>query len=111
LLNLTCYVIDKKALFCQLTKNFPQALKAKCMAGLQNSLQKPKRRARSSSRYKRSETFRLVKGAQDAGLTVRGLEVDPATGVLRVLVGGGAEAVTNPWDEVLPDAADKKRSA
>jgi hypothetical protein len=57
------------------------------MAKSRNSLQKPKQRARSSSRYKRSETFRLVKGAMDAGLTVRGLEVDPATGALRVLVG------------------------
>jgi hypothetical protein len=48
----------------------------------------PKRQpTRGFSRYKRSETFRLVKGAMDAGLTVRGLEVDPVTGALRVLVG------------------------
>ena len=50
----------------------------------------PSRRppTRGFSRYKRSETSRLLKGAMDAGLTVRGLEVDPVTGALRVLVGG-----------------------
>ena len=46
-----------------------------------------RRRTRGPSRYKRSETSRLLKGAIDAGLTVRGLEVDPVTGALRVLVG------------------------
>ncbi len=47
----------------------------------------PKRRPRGLTRYKRSETARLLKGAIDAGLTVRGIEVDPVTGALRVLVG------------------------
>jgi hypothetical protein len=42
-------------------------------------------RTRGASRYKRSETSRLLRGAIDAGLTVRGLEVDPATGTLRLL--------------------------
>jgi hypothetical protein len=32
-----------------------------------------------------------VKGALDAGLTVRGLEVDPVTGALRVLTGSGKD--------------------
>jgi hypothetical protein len=65
------------------------------------------RRRRSPSRYKRSETSRLLRGAIDAGLTVRGLEVDPVTGALRVLVGKGDEPDDsgNPWDEVLTDAA------
>ena len=49
----------------------------------------PKQRARSFSRYKRSETARLLKGVADAGHTVRGVEVDPDTGVLRVLVEPG----------------------
>ena len=48
--------------------------------------QPPKRRPRGLTRYKRSETARLVKGAMDAGLTVRGLEADPVTGTVRVLV-------------------------
>ena len=46
-----------------------------------------KRRMRGFSRYKRSETSRLVRGVMDAGLPVRGIEVDPTTGTLRVLVG------------------------
>ena len=46
---------------------------------------------RGLSRYKRSETARLLKGALDAGLTVRGLEVDPVSGALRVLVESGKD--------------------
>jgi hypothetical protein len=47
-------------------------------------LSKPRAR-RSFTRYKRSETARLIRAAADAGHTVRGLEVDPVTGVLRLL--------------------------
>jgi hypothetical protein len=53
----------------------------------QKPTQPPKRRPRGFSRYRRSETSRLIKGAMDAGLSVRGLEVDPVSGALRVLVG------------------------
>ena len=53
--------------------------------------QPPKQRTRGLSRYKRSETSRLVKGAIDAGLSVRGIEVDAVTGDLRVLVGQPGE--------------------
>jgi hypothetical protein len=44
----------------------------------------------------------LLKGAIDAGLTVRGIEVDPATGALRVLVGKPDEPDDdrNEWDAV-----------
>jgi hypothetical protein len=59
------------------------------MAKSQNPPQPSKQRTRGLSRYKRSETSRLLKGAIDAGLTVRGLEVDPVTGALRVLVEPG----------------------
>jgi hypothetical protein len=47
---------------------------------------KPRAR-RSFTRYKRSETARLIRGAEDAGYKVRGIEVDSDTGVLRVLIG------------------------
>jgi hypothetical protein len=57
------------------------------MAKSRASSQPRKQRARSFSRYKRSETTRLVKGVIDAGLPVHGIEVDPGTGKLRVLVG------------------------
>ena len=46
-----------------------------------------KRRPRGPSRYRRRETARLVRSVLDAGLTVRGVGVDPVTGALRVLVG------------------------
>jgi len=78
----------------------------------QNPTQPPKRRSRGQSRYRRSETARLVKGALDAGLTVRGLEADPETGVLRVLVDSSDAPGNsgNSWDEVL-DAKDTKRTS
>jgi hypothetical protein len=61
-----------------------------------------KQRTRGLSRYKRSETTRLLKGAMDAGLTVRGLEVDPVTGALRVLVGApGADAESDTPERIV----------
>jgi hypothetical protein len=75
----------------------------------QNPAQPPKRRPRGFSRYRRSETARLLKGAMDAGLPVRGFEVDPTTGVLRVLVGKPGESDSgNSWDEVI-NAENTKR--
>jgi hypothetical protein len=78
----------------------------------QTPTQPPKQRTRGLSRYKRSETRRLLKGAADAGLTVRGLEVDAVTGDLRVLVGKPGEPSdnSNSWDEVL-NVEDAKRPA
>jgi hypothetical protein len=55
----------------------------------QNPTLRPTQRTRGFSRYKRSETSRLVRGVLDAGLSVRGVEVDPVTGALRVLVEPG----------------------
>jgi hypothetical protein len=57
------------------------------MAKARKTPQSKPQRTRGFSRYKRSETARLLKGVADAGHTVRGIEVDPVTGVLRVLVG------------------------
>jgi hypothetical protein len=51
-----------------------------------------KPRTRGLSRFKRSETARLLKGALDAGLPVRGLEADPVTGKYTVLVGAPTSA-------------------
>ena len=55
--------------------------------------QPAKQRQRGPSRYRRSETSRLLKGAADAGLTVRGIEIDAVTGDLRVLVSKPDEPV------------------
>jgi hypothetical protein len=70
-------------------------------------------RGRGGSRYRKTETKRLLKGAAEAGLVVRSFEVDPVTGVLRVFVGKPGEPgpAANPWDEVLTDAANQKRPA
>ena len=70
------------------------------------SPQPPKQRTRGASRYKSGETKRLLKGALDAGLTVRGLEVDPVTGALRVLVGNpGAPGDSTPSHSLERDDA------
>jgi hypothetical protein len=48
----------------------------------------PKPRAgRSPARFTRSEATRLLKGALNLGVPVRGIEVDTNTGALRVLFG------------------------
>jgi hypothetical protein len=59
----------------------------------QKPTQPPKRRPRGLTRHKRRETARLLRSTIDAGLTVRGVEVDPVTGALRVLVGKPDEPV------------------
>ena len=53
-----------------------------------------------------------AEGRFDAGLTVRGVEADPVTGALRVLVGkpGEPSDSSNSWDEVL-NVEDAKRPA
>ena len=66
--------------------------------------QPPKPRIRGPSRYKSGETKRLLKGALDAGLQVAGLEVDPVTGALRVLVGKSDE----PGSSLPKDAGNAK---
>jgi hypothetical protein len=55
------------------------------MAKSRKSLPK-QRRTRGRSRYRHTEITRLLKGAIGAGLKVRGLEADPDSGKLRVLV-------------------------
>ena len=50
-------------------------------------------------RTRKPSAARLLKGAIDAGLTVRGIELD-ATGTLRVLV-GNSEAPGNDLDSWL----------
>jgi len=82
------------------------------MAGSRTPKKPSKQRGRGPSRYKRSEATRLLKATTDAGLRVRGIEVDPITGVLRVLVGKPGEPSNggNSWDEVL-NAEDAKRAS
>ena len=57
----------------------------------QTPTQPLKRPPRGLTRHRRRETARLLRSAADAGLTVRGIEVDAVTGDLRVLVGKPGE--------------------
>jgi hypothetical protein len=50
------------------------------------------RRSRSASRFKRTEARRAIRAALDAGLPVRSVEVDPATGKINVIIGAPAPA-------------------
>jgi hypothetical protein len=72
------------------------------MTRSRNPSQPIKSRARSASRYKRSETSRLLKGAADAGLTVRSFEVDPVTGALRVFVSERDEPIEKVDQKARP---------
>ena len=78
----------------------------------QSPPQHSKRRPRGLTRHRRRETARLLRSTIDAGLTVRGIEVDPVTGALRVLVAKPGEPSdnSNSWDEVL-NVEDAKRPA
>ena len=55
----------------------------------------------SPKRTRKPSATRLLKGAIDAGLTVRGIELDSA-GTMRVLVGEPAEADLEPGDSGSP---------
>jgi len=68
--------------------------------------------ARGPNRFRKVEARRLIKGVQDAGLSVAGIEVDPR-GIIRVLTGqpAASDISANPWDEVLENAANQKRPA
>jgi hypothetical protein len=76
--------------------------------GAMRTSQKPKlpqtRRGRGPSKVKQTEMTKAVKATLAAGLPVRGIDVDPATGKITVMVGEPVEAkraTGNPWDEVL----------
>ena len=67
----------------------------------QSPPQPPKaRRPRGLTRHRRRETARLLRSTIDAGLTVRGIEVDPDSGALRVLVGEPDEPVETVEDQI-----------
>lgn len=78
------------------------------MINPQNPQQPPKQRPRSLSRFKRSETSRLLRSALDAGLPVRGVEVDPVTGKITVLVGKPDETVEPDVEKWLSKHAHQR---
>lgn len=64
--------------------------------------------------FKQRDVMRLLRAARAAGFEVARLEV-AKDGSIAMVPGnsgeGGDGEASNPWDEVLPDAADKKRTA
>jgi hypothetical protein len=76
---------------------------------------KPKqRRVRGPTRIRKTEITRAIAGVRAAGLTPGGVEIDPISGKIRVLVGEPAAAgatANNPWDEVANDQAKQERPA
>jgi hypothetical protein len=53
---------------------------------------KLKRRTRGLTKIRQSEVARAVRGTVAAGLSVRGVEVDPVTGKFSVLIGPPTES-------------------
>jgi hypothetical protein len=56
--------------------------------------QKPKRRG--PSKFTRTDLTKAAKATLAAGLSVRGIDIDPASGKITVLVGQPAEAGDSP---------------
>jgi hypothetical protein len=71
--------------------------------------------SRRSSSFSKADVTRALIGVRAAGLEIARIEVDPDTGKIVVVTGKPGEGdngeALNPWDEVLPHAADKERPA
>jgi len=62
---------------------------------------KAKRRTRGLSKFKRSDLTKAAQATIAADLPVRGVEVDPVTGKIRVLIGEPTAAEGNELDTWL----------
>lgn len=80
-------------------------------ADIRDNMPKPKNFVpRSRNRFREVELARAIRAAKSAG--GERVEIDPVTGKISVILTKSGEATSgNQWDEVLTDAADKKRSA
>jgi len=61
--------------------------------------------------FRHNDAARLIRAAQAAGLTVRGVTLDGRKVTLEVDGGKAPDSGANPWDGVLADAPDKERTA
>jgi hypothetical protein len=69
---------------------------------------------RSTNRFQERELARAIRATRKAGESEARVEVDPASGRISVVLakpGEAAESKVNPWDEVLQNDSDKKRSS
>jgi hypothetical protein len=65
---------------------------------------------RSENLFKRNDVMRAIKSARDAGVPPAAVEITCKDGtVIKVFGPDATTTSTNPWDEGLKDAADKKR--
>ncbi len=58
-----------------------------------------KSKHRGPSKFRKTEATRLVRAALDAGLTIKRVEIDPATGRISVIPGSPGDA-PNDGDEL-----------
>ncbi len=64
--------------------------------------------------FKQSEIERAIRGVRSMGLPIDRVEIYPTCGKILIGTSPAGDAVnskTNPWDEVLSNAEDKKRPA
>ena len=65
-------------------------------------------------RFRETEMRRAIKAARSAGIEIARLDVNKDGGFAIIPGkpdGGGNGGASNPWDEVLTNAADKERPA
>jgi hypothetical protein len=70
----------------------------------------PRKNDHRASSFRKTDVTRALKAAMAAGIANPVVKVDPKT--KEITITGGerpATGATNPWDEVLTDAADKER--
>jgi hypothetical protein len=62
--------------------------------------------------FRQRDVVRAMKSAEAGGLAIGSVEVACKDGTIIRVFGKSAEIIaTNPWDAVLTNAADEKRSA
>ena len=71
--------------------------------------------SRGPCTFRKRDLITAIKAVVAAGCEVVRAEIEPATGKIVVVAGklgeSGNGGASNPWDEVLADAADKERPA
>ena len=72
-----------------------------------------RRKARGPNNFRKNDVIRAIKSAEDAGVSVAGVEITCKDGTVIRVFGPDPDTsgTTNSWDEVLKDAADTKRPA
>jgi hypothetical protein len=66
---------------------------------------------RGSNLFNRNDLRRAIRSAQEMGLSVDSFEIGKDGKIVIHTRKGETAAAVNPWDEVMTDASDKKRSA